>query len=275
MRYPSSIILVFLLLLLGCKDPLVVKFEHKAKGANPRELIGDFHLQAQEDSTIHESLISFTYLGKRQYLVTDMLHDTLYMGEIVRKKQDYFFNIPDKEEGYWNIRSFRIVGDSVYNFWRSLIWNDEKQLVEGKYFKKYRTVEEDGTETWYINNSRKETYAAFSDINQRAEGIFFKKVELGSEETMEPFPFGETSDDELFTVEAYPNPVADIVTIEIPRPGPATAQLFTLEGQLVGETTLAMPSVDWSLAEIPTGTYILRVSGGEDTWQESLKLIKQ
>jgi hypothetical protein len=74
----------------------------------------------------------------------------------------------------------------------------------------------------------------------------------------------------------YPNPATEKVIFEIlgfvESHGRATLQLYTLSGQLLQTQPIQSDTTAISLAELATGTYILRVQINEIT--ENWKIIK-
>ena len=275
---------IFCILILGCDDPIVLKFKNQPKGANPKELIGEFTVLWEEDSVIQEGFFTFSYLGKRQYLLTDPDQDTVFQGRIVRKKQDYFLSNELKEGGHYDITSFRLVGDSAYNFWDAIYWgNKEQAIIDGGFFKKYEKVVQDEREIYYIDNKAKETHKAFAAMNDQAmksPGLFFKKVEVIAEdgkeiEIEEESAIADENIEEALRLDIYPNPFAERLTLEMNQMTEGKAELFLLSGQMVASETFRTTQFDWQLPELAAGVYVLRVSDAHGELLKTDKVIKR
>jgi hypothetical protein len=79
-----------------------------------------------------------------------------------------------------------------------------------------------------------------------------------------------------FEVQAYPNPVKDVVTMEIAkgiRVGNATATLSDVTGKVLMQTRVTGDKVDFNMSDKPAGVYILKYN--DDLNTQVLKITKQ
>ena len=91
-----------LLLMMGCDDHIHVYFEQAISGRSAARLVGTYLLPNEEPDSVEYSTLTFSKLAKKEYAImyrekkrSKMVEtDTLYMGEIVRRGDDYFMNIP-------------------------------------------------------------------------------------------------------------------------------------------------------------------------------------
>ena len=113
LKYSFALSLFFSL--VSC-DSTDIKFQNKAPGNNPRALIGEYQLKIMEPDTFHFDTISIQRINKNNYIIQNNKNDTLYCGEIRKKKNNYFLNKFDSTTGYWHINSFSIKKDSIHNF---------------------------------------------------------------------------------------------------------------------------------------------------------------
>ncbi|MCB0845562.1 MAG: T9SS type A sorting domain-containing protein [Bacteroidetes bacterium] len=280
----KSFILIFLLsiIVMGCDDPITIKFKHLIRGSNPTELVGDYILHFEEDDMIKEYLLTFSYLGDRTYLFTEAGGDTLYMGRIVRRKGDYYTSGETDEKGYYKISTFRIAGDSIYNAERAFdLDNDEEFLLAGNFFKKYeKVVHDEEHETYYVNNRQRETLKAFQAVNDRAHGIYLKKITEDLDEKVEEAPeqldndIESTLDSEI-KVDIYPNPFVGEINLELPANTEGKIAVYLLSGQLAAEKEFSGNQVSLDLSELAAGIYAVKVMDSEGNILQTEKVVKR
>ena len=82
LKYTFGVVMFFCL--VAC-DSTVVKFQNKAKGKNPKNLIGKYQLKIIETDTSYFDMISIERTFKSNYIIKSNNVDTLYNGEIRKK----------------------------------------------------------------------------------------------------------------------------------------------------------------------------------------------
>ncbi|RZK33260.1 MAG: T9SS type A sorting domain-containing protein [Hymenobacter sp.] len=67
----------------------------------------------------------------------------------------------------------------------------------------------------------------------------------------------------------FPNPGRDQVRVQLPAAfGPATVQVFNMQGQLVAQAQLPLEGGELSVAALAPGLYLVRASGASGSlWQ--------
>jgi len=167
-------LVVFLLTCLIACDSIEIKFENNVKGKNPKGLTGEYQLKIIESDTFHFDTILIKRVIRSTYIIQNNKNDTLYYGEIRKKKNNYFLNQFDSKTGYWAINSFSIKNDSIHNFYSALFgYNNE--IVKYFYFWEYEKAEKQGCTTYIINNNKRDTYDAFSALTEKSLGIYIQK----------------------------------------------------------------------------------------------------
>ena len=272
------------LLLLGCDDHIKVYYEKPVTGRSAARLLGTYEAPIEEsDSTQEYSALSFARLAKKEYAI--ILHDkqvgkeletdTLYQGEIVRRGHDYFMNMPVEDQpGYWQIRSFRWKGDSVYHLAEALTGSQNEVFFQEKYFAEYteRQGESEEDTLYFVHNRMRETIRAFRTYHDATEEDILYLPKLSESEQQS---FEQQIAPVSGPVKAYPNPFRSALTVQSDLEGMSQYQLVDLSGRIVKEKWGDVASFEWELDGVAPGIYILRIFSESGALQQSIKLSKQ
>lgn len=268
-----------LLLLMGCDDHIQVLFQKAMTGRSAIRLEGKYLFPT--DKEVEEAILHVKSEGQKKYLFTlesqekdkPLQMDTLYHGEMVRRGQDYFLNIPSKnQDGYWKIRSFRLENDTAYNLFEALIGSQKEVLLDHDYFSHYEMVqgETEQDTIYFVQNRMRETLKAFRHLHEQTDDVFYlPKLETTQTEAqwMEEKPL-------LELVSIYPNPFIDELTIKALVEEPLLVQLFDVSGQIIEEQQMKSTEQILNLSDLPYGIYIMKIYNQSGTAHQSLKLSK-
>jgi len=268
---------VFTLFCIIASETTEVKFENKVKGTNPYGLIGDYQLRIIQKDTSYIDTITIKRIIKSDYLLTLNHKDTLYLGEIKMKKGNYYLNKKDNNSDYWNINCFKIVNDSIYNFYPAL-FNSNEKIIEYFDYWDYKTIEKEDLTTYIIDNDKKETLEAFSLLLDSAKGISFNEI-IRNNDTIRSVSRVSSknsvkSDIQQNEWKIFPNPCKDKITIEQSIQSNSTVRLINLSGKVIKQEKTNSKILNWNLHELKTGIYIVELYNGESE-VKTLKLIKK
>lgn len=263
---------MFALLLLGACDSQEIYFENPVKGRNPNGLTGDYEMLVVEGDTSYTDTISFERIEKSEYTITQNRSNTLYSGEIKKRRGDYYLNQFKSENQTWEIAAFRIANDSIYNAFPGLTGTTNVDIVEVDYFENERKTETDNLTTYYIKNKQRETVKAFSKILDQSKGYSFKAI---TEKSSTP-AITNTDDIELDTDQwsVYPNPCSDHLSIDIGAGKTGTIQLINLSGEVVKTEPALGEVTQLDMNGLPSGGYLVRFISSNGK-AETVKLVKE
>ncbi|MCH8904240.1 MAG: T9SS type A sorting domain-containing protein [Bacteroidetes bacterium] len=273
----NLILFLFAVFLFGACDSNIYRFDNKVKGRNPLDLIGDYVLITHDGDTVLRDTISISRIYKSNYLIERNGQDTLYLGEIRKKKGMYFLNQYDPGDQHWDINAFKIANDSIYNFY-SAIWGYHVSLIDSGYFKKYEKTTKEDITTYFIHNEKKETLKAFAIIINDAKGIRFEPLYLNGDtlrESINLSDFGMISRQQTeLKFKLYPNPFSDVITIEQLGENEINLRIMDLSGQILKEANFSSSSIKLNLSQLPAGIYIAEISYGRNAASTAVKIVK-
>jgi hypothetical protein len=80
----------------------------------------------------------------------------------------------------------------------------------------------------------------------------------------------ETSSEPAISI--YPNPASNIITIATQQPGAVNLRVLNLVGQVIS-TRLFEHELHFSVENLPSGTYIIEMTGPSGNWLAVKKLV--
>ncbi len=266
----------FTLFCIIASETTEIRFKNKVRGTNPFSLIGNYELNIHQTDTHYIDTLKINRIRKSTYTIKRNNDDTLYIGEIRKRNGLFFLNQPDAETGYWEIGCFKIIGDSIYNFYPSLIAANF-ELIEEDFFEEYEEQEKNDVITYFIDNKRKETQFAFSESIEKAKGFYFKEI-IDKQDTIELYSYNEevditNNDNAKISLKAYPVPFSNELTIEQNHGTNLNIRLINLSGKIVKEQNVIGNKVIWNLSELQAGVYFLELidSSGETITKKVIK----
>ena len=256
-----------------------IKFKNKVKGVTPYELQGDYIFQYTENDKLVLDPITFIRIKKSSFLILENLKDTLYLGQIKRRKGDYYLFKFDKETEYWEINSFRIDGDSIYNFENSFWGLSDKEFVKAS-FELIEIEKKDDDETWFVNNTKKETLKAFDQLLNNSKGYFFTEIIQAEDTIFEEIQLQEDiaasiPNESSFAIKAYPNPVIDQLIIEHRFKTSVKAAIINTSGQIMQRIKVEESPLTWNLEALQKGVYTILFYTDKTQSDYSIKIIKK
>ncbi|MBR9859418.1 T9SS type A sorting domain-containing protein [bacterium] len=265
-------IAAFTLFCIVASESNAIRFSNKAKGSKPYNLPGEYCLKYYNNDSLIYDTITIKHLKSKEYLIIHQAGDTLFCGEICKKKNDYFMNLWDEKNQSWMIGSFRIRGDSIFNIYQSISHTPEK-LISGGYFENFSKHTKSEYIMYVIENERKETHRAFAKLLDSCRGYSFKRIN-------ESLPLIDTSGFEinednplLSKTKVYPNPCQEQVFIEQGRSESYNLRLLNMKGSPIKTTMVNTYNFEWDLADVPAGNYFLQINYGDTV--EAVKLVVQ
>ena len=150
------IIILFSFFIISCDSDTIyfknrdtIYFKNKVKGITPYSLIGTYELErVVNDIILGYDTITFSYNSKDKFIITDN-NDTLYIGEIKRKRNNYYLNKKVEGRELWEINSFRIKNDSIYNFYGAVL-KYNKGILDNHYFNDFSVTKISESNTEYL-----------------------------------------------------------------------------------------------------------------------------
>jgi len=260
---------VIVLLYCSCGGYPDSYFKEKANGHRTFGLEGTyiFTYKISDSLTVRDTL-RFERIRKNDFLITKLPgKDTIYLGEIVKRRGLYFMNKPSNQKGWWHISAFKFSGDSIYNYW-GLECNSSyyEEIKEQKLFSDYIETE-NGI---YINNSSSETYEAmkFSVMNGMRAG--YEEIVVNDN--------GNKNSDEIEKKEqsyflVYPNPVKDNLVIETKSDGNFRVEIIDMNGKVVRSEKFSESFLMMNVGNIPNGNYIVKATEMGNEQQSNFKIV--
>jgi methionine-rich copper-binding protein CopC len=272
--------LLFTAVALCCALPACTEviFTHKAKGRIPTEFAGEYYLEIpNEDGTVESAFVTVKHLEDAMFAFVppDAKEEDTMVIDLVARGNDYFINWPDDSlKDHWRITSFRIIGDSAYNFLEALSESagfEEFEVEE--LFRRYEkeVISEDHTR-YIVDNRRRETIKAFRAHNDKAvqahKSILFKKVEPAQK--IEALPDQLNATNEL---RVGPNPFQEAMSVQLPAGKTGDLRLLDINGKKIRESLNQNQNLSWNLKELSSGVYFLQWESGKDI--QTIKVIKE
>lgn len=278
------LICLSLLLLFGCDDHIKVYFQQAVKGRSAARLEGVFYISSESfDPDSGYATVSFHRVEGKQFLITteskeygkELEVDTLFQGEIVRRGNDYFMNVPVKDHpGYWHINSFRWEGDSVYNLAEAITGSQKDVFLGKENFKSFR-MEGGKTEKdtlYFIQNRMRETIRAFRQLHDEEKEDVLHLTPI-NQEKLDFLRTQKPPKEELVLV--YPNPFSDHLYLKSLQEEALHIRVLNMSGQLVKEAWLDAPLKSLELEGLVPGMYIFDIRNKSGSLHQSLKMSKR
>ena len=249
--------LIFLLFICSCEEFRDFLFKEKAIGHRAFGLNGTYVFTHKISDSLSESdTMRFERIHRDDFLVTNFSGtDTIYFGEIVKRRGLYFMNRPSGPKGWWHISAFKFSGDSLYNYW-GICSNPaySEEVHDQKFFSDY----DESDTALYINNSSSETYAAMEYAVMHGQRALCREI----------YP-DENGENKIAATETvaqvkcivYPNPVTDNLIIETKADGKYLVEMIDMGGRTVRSQKFSESFFTMNVASIPNGNYIARISG--------------
>lgn len=277
-----------LLLLFGCDDHIKVYFQKAVTGRSADKLVGSYLITSESiDPDSGYVSVTIERSGKKEYLISTESKefgkkpeaDTLFQGEIVRRGQDYFINVPVEDHpGYWEIRGFRWGEDSVYNFVDAITGSQKDVFLKKDNFKSfYMEEKEKGEETksdtlYFIQNRMRETIRAFRQLHEEEKEDVLHMTPI-KEKTIDFLKYDHTAQPQLLYV--YPNPASDHLYLKSLGEEALTIRVMSLAGELVQEIQMESPLKSLDLQNLSSGMYLLDIRNESGSLRQSLKVNKR
>ena len=136
-------------------------------------------------------------------------------------------------------------------------------------------IQSSGTQTGYsLNDIRKMTFATGSLTVTRTDN----STGVYTLNSLQHLSFADyTTEIESIanhpgSIQVYPNPVGDVLNIELP--GAGTVQLLSLEGKVIqSKQVTTVGIITLATGQLQTGIYVCRYSNGKEI--KTVKIIKQ
>ena len=148
-----------------------IKFKNKVKGNNPYGLVGDYQLFINESDTSYIDTLSIQRIKKSNYLFVLNAKDTIYYGDVQKRKGDYYFNQYDDKSEHWDISSFRIKNDSIYNLYYATL-GSPYEVISNDYFKDFWKEDLGDDVTYWMKWQERNTGRVLYHARQHFGSIF-------------------------------------------------------------------------------------------------------
>ncbi len=272
----SFIYFLLFLFLSSCEDVPDYFFKNKAEGRRAFGLQGIYEISERMNDTLEfKDTIKFSRLRKNDFLITSFSKgDTLYEGEIVKRKGLYFMNKKIKND-YWDIRAFCLTDDSIYNY--SVLdckadYNSEIEIK--KIFSDYSLSEKDEHKTYIILNSRNETYNALYANTFSGEKVAYRKLDL------------DYSNDKIFlkpeqipakacNVLVYPNPAKDFLYLDFDLAENYEVKISDMSGKNFLHEKFFDSYRTLNISSFPNGNYVLEIYSQKEKKVSQLVMISK
>lgn len=263
--------LLIFLVFSSCGGPEVY-FNEPATGHRAFGLEGVYvFTRSNNDSagTTSTDTLKFERIRKSEFLVTDYMRgDTVYSGEILKRRGLYLMNWPSsRQKGMWHISAFRFVGDSIYNYWGVYgITSFGPEISQ-----MFAEVKETDT-ALYVNNEASETYKALEFAvtqGDRAGVVELKRSETGSK--AELMPIANASSEFL----VYPNPVKTDLILETKADGKYFAEIMDMNGKKIISAKYSDNYFQLDVRSLPAGNYVTRITDLSNNEINNFKIVVQ
>ncbi len=275
-KFTHLLLLAFCFGLIACTE---IFFSHKATGRIPDELAGNYYLEYEEKEGQRESLffsIEQIRAGVFEFQLPaegDSAEEPMQL-EIVARGNDYFINWPDEDyEDKWHITSFRLIGDSAYNFMEAMVWTDYDDFEVERYFKHFEKeiVEEDHTR-YFVDNRRRETLKAFRAYNDKAvaEGrvSFLQKIETVP-------AVGAPPSSSYGQLQVGPNPFRDQLKVYLPPQASGRLTILDIQGKVLRTREITTATLTWPLLNLSPGIYFLQWKNTQNGDIQTVRIIRE
>jgi hypothetical protein len=269
-RYSLSI---FTLFVIVASETIDVKFKNKVKGYTPWGLVGNYNIYYFDADTSYVDTISIALLKRRKYVIVKNNYDTLYTGDIVKFKGNFYLNKFDQTDKYWQINSFRIDNDSIYNFYETF-YSPNLVSIENNTFKNIVKTEKEDEIIYYVNNDKSETINAFNKLIDQSKGYLIKEIILQSNTATDDSAFDKIKKPLPINFTVYPNPFSEQITIAHRLNTKYTARILSIHGEVLNTIASDEMLTKINTSNLNKGTYLLELT---DVYHniETVKLIKQ
>jgi hypothetical protein len=247
---------LFIITLYCSCDSTDYYFREKASGHRAFGLDGIYVFTYDNgDSTTRSDTLQFQRMDKNDFMITDFSSkETIFYGEILKRKGLYFTNRPARKKGWWHISAFKFSGDSVYNYWGvrgGSTYYDE--IKEQKLFSDFKETDT----SFYINNSSLETYKAMESVVMKGDRAAYRMLEPDENRKISQ-PEAVSRNEASYLV--YPNPVKDNLIIESKSDGKYSVELIDINGNAVQSENFYENYFSMNIKTIPNGNYIARIT---------------
>lgn len=255
---------MFLLVLFSsCEDSPDYVFKNKAEGRRAFGLQGTYEFSYRFNDTLEfKDTLIFTRVHKNNFLITGFSQkDTFYLGEIVKRKNLYLMN-KQHTNGYWDVRAFRLAGDSIYNY--SILTNEADYFSEietNNMFSDYSITAQEDHKTYIINNMRDETYEALVANVRAGEKAGYKKLD---EEGLKNLFEQETLSKGALNALCYPNPAKDFLYLDFDTEEDYQLKLIDMSGKIILTDKFSESYRTLNVSSLPNGTYGLEIVSGHE-----------
>ena len=251
------VISALVMLCCSCDPSPEAYFKEKAAGHRAFGLDGTYiFTYTLSDSIQCSDTLKFERIHKNDFLITHYSsNDTLFLGEIVKRKGLYFMNTPAPEEGWWQISAFRFAGDSLYNFW-GLDGNSDyyEEVNDGDFFSDF----EESDTILHIRNSPSETYLAMEHSVWTGLHAGYRELNLREGEELDNSQAKTTQEPEFLV---YPNPVKENLIIETKADGNYRAEIIDMYGKIIRNDKFSENYFTMNVSSVAAGNYVVRIIG--------------
>ncbi len=281
--FRSLVILCTAYLVIACESE-ELRFRNPVKGHVPYALEGTYLMKRtvtiDTTETIINDTVTFERIKKRQFRITFSYDNQSYLRDIIRKKGDYYFNQYDSLTQSWNIFSFRIQGDSIYDFPLALAQLNHSELKESfSSFSHFDTLDK---LCQIIENNKQETLEGFNKGMNNARGNYFVEIQPNKLIGIDSIGILEMGDSTLLKTEesnrfewtVFPNPFHSKITIKHNSLKPLSGKIITATGKTVCILNIDQRTFQQNLDVLPAGTYIVLLKSEESQQMESFKIHK-
>ncbi len=269
----AFLVLLVLIPFFSCNEIPDYLFKNKVNGHRPFGLEGVYVFSYPLPDSVAQDTVKFERVKKNEFVVTNFSsNDTLYFGEIVKRKGMYFLNKMSDERGWWNISAFKFVGDSVHNYGALNGANSyPDETKEEKIFSDYIETEH----AVYINNSSVETYEAMKSAVAKGFRVGCKELGWNEEPNSESNDAGKEPEEEIGIdpVLVYPNPVKENLVIETKSDGNFLFEIIDMNGKLIRSEKFSESFVLVNMTGVANGNYLARITDLKKNSYKSRKIM--
>lgn len=211
---------------------------------------------------------------KQNFIIEIQTGDTLFKGKVSKHRELYYFSEQVNDTSFrifaWNITDSLIYGLQHYIQYAQV----DSMILKAKHPKLVQFIDKN-KHTIRLRPEKKELRKLFTSLLADTEPFeIIQPTPYSSSHQPEQTPaFAEADDFELLS-KVYPNPVTDILTIELHEKSRATPYyLSDLNGKIILKGILHGISNKFDISHLPNGMYILTLTSSDEE-TETIKIVK-
>ncbi len=168
----------------------------------------------------------------------------------------------------------------LYNFdslgypWDTNLTQSDSFLFEGNYYRRWFRGMNELNELTGSNASFMDPSVFSNFTTHRVNCIYSERLGLTDSSCLSTLSYMLSEEEQkVRELQAYPNPVDKMLTLEFPGPEPVQITLMDVSGKRVGETTTISSDngrAEYDVSHLPSGVYIIRVYQNGVLYQKKL-----